>query len=110
MDAPLPTDFVLTLIQITDQSVMEQENVTFEWYVFRKNSPRDSLDIILGAPLPDLKTKACEVSVSLADGMLKDQIIFGIRDFFPRTVSTRKEKLPPSKCIEMCKTAGRPAV
>lgn len=67
------------VVQKFDEDCLPKKNESFEWYVLRSciQQPAESFDVFL----MDLKLKArtCNFGV-LQDSMLRDQIVFGIKD------------------------------
>ena len=106
---PVPTDGsaddVSTLMSMMDSFVMGQVNPTYERYLFRKRmqQPGEPFETFLA----DLKTmiKVCEVPASFGDEMLKDHIIFGIRDNSLHERLLQEKDLTLPKCTDMCKAA-----
>lgn len=98
-------DNVATLIAMMDTFVMGQVNPTYERYMLRKRMQQSGESI--ETFITDLKTmiKICEVPAVFTDELIKDQVIFGIKDNALRERLLQEKDLSLSKCIEMCKAA-----
>lgn len=84
-------------------------NVTYERFVFRSRyqAVDESFDKYLVALRALIKT--CGFGV-LADDMLKDQIVYGVREEAMRRSLLQKRDLKLTNCIDLCKAAEQSAV
>ena len=98
-------DDVSTLVSMMDTFVLGQVNPTYERYLFRKRTQHSGESI--ETYITDLKTmiKICEVPDNFIDELIKDQVIFGIKDNALRERLLQERGLTLSKCQEMCMAA-----
>ena len=92
------------VVQKFDEDCLPKKNESFEWYVLRSRiqQPAESFDVFL----MDLKLKArtCNFGV-LQDSMLRDQIVFGIKDIKVQERLLGETELTLAGAMKVCHTS-----
>lgn len=93
-----------TVVLKFDEHCSQKKNETFERYVFRSRlqQPAENFDVFL----TDLKLKArtCNFGV-LHDSMIRDQLVFGIKDKKVRERLLRETELTLAGAVRICHTS-----
>ena len=101
---PEYTDTVDEIIKKLDEHILGQTNETFERYKFnaRGQMCEEAIDAYVAAL--KILQKTCNFCDCLKDSLLRDRIVFGVRDNGVRKRLLQERSLDLSRCIDICRT------
>ena len=101
---PEDTATVNEIIKKLDEHILGQTNETFERYKFnaRGQMCEEAIDAYVVALT--ILQKTCNFCDCLKDSLLRDRIVFGVRDNGVRKRLLHERSLHLSRCIDICRT------
>ena len=101
---PDDTDTIAIIIGKMDGHILGHTNETFERYKF--NTRAQHLDETTDTYVAALKNlwKTCNFCDCLQDSLLRDRIVFGVKDGNTRKRLLQERNLDLRKCIDICRT------
>ena len=101
---PEDTDTVNEIITKMFEHILGQTNETFERYKFnaREQMCEEAIDAYVAAL--KMLQKTCNFCDCLKDSLLRDRIVFGVRDNGVRERLLQERRLDLSRCIDICRT------
>ena len=92
------------IIKKLDEHILGQTNETFERY--KLNTKAQNCDESIDSYVAALKIlmKTCNFCECLKQSLLRDRIVFGIRDDLTRKRLLQERNLDLSRCIDICRT------
>ena len=101
---PEDTDTVNEIIIKLDEHILGQTKKTFERYKFnaRGQMCEEAIDAYVAAL--KILQKTCNFCDCLKDSLLRDRIVFGVRDNGLRKRLLQERSLDLSRCIDICRT------
>ena len=101
---PIDTDTIPIIIGKMDGHILGQTNETFERYKFntRAQHPDETTDTYVAA-LKHLR-KTCNFCDCLQECLLRDRIVFGVKDGNTKKRLLQERNLDLRKCVDICRT------